>query len=84
MDPGTTIVNSQQAFEGYRIPQTRAIEKQLRSNASQNKEKLRILVGYVASSELPGLLEEVSHPETPSPACNFGALTVLDLQWQLP
>ncbi|ETI23682.1 hypothetical protein G647_05485 [Cladophialophora carrionii CBS 160.54] len=45
MEPGTTLVNWQQAFEGYRIPQTRAIEKQLRSSAAQNKEKLRTLVG---------------------------------------
>jgi hypothetical protein len=45
MEPGTTLVNWQQAFEGYRIPQTRTIEKQLRSSAAQNKEKLRTLVG---------------------------------------
>ncbi|EXJ62471.1 hypothetical protein A1O7_02908 [Cladophialophora yegresii CBS 114405] len=45
MEPGTTLVNWQQAFEGYRIPQTRAIEKQLRTSAAQNKEKLRTLVG---------------------------------------
>ncbi|KIW70832.1 hypothetical protein PV04_03070 [Phialophora macrospora] len=45
MEPGTTLVNWEQAFERYRIPQTRAIEKQLRSSAAQNKEKLRTLVG---------------------------------------
>lgn len=47
MDPGATLLNWQQAFEGYRIAQTRTIEKQLRSQATQNKEKLRTLVGYV-------------------------------------
>jgi hypothetical protein len=45
MDPGVVIANWQQAFEAYRIPQTRAVEKQLRSSAAQNKEKLRTLVG---------------------------------------
>ncbi|KIX09134.1 uncharacterized protein Z518_00212 [Rhinocladiella mackenziei CBS 650.93] len=45
MDPGTTITTWQQAFEEYRIPTTRTIEKQLRSSAARDKEKLRALVG---------------------------------------
>ncbi|KAJ9603361.1 hypothetical protein H2200_012139 [Cladophialophora chaetospira] len=64
MDSGTTVVNWQQAFESYSIPQTRAIEKQLRSNAAQNKEKLRTLVGYVAHRDT--LVTEISCPRTDS------------------
>jgi hypothetical protein len=45
MDPGATIDTWQQAFEEYRIPATRAIEKQLRASASRDKEKLRGLAG---------------------------------------
>ncbi|EXJ72470.1 uncharacterized protein A1O5_04974 [Cladophialophora psammophila CBS 110553] len=45
MDPGTALINWQHAFENHRIPQTRVIEKQLRSSAAQNKDKLRALVG---------------------------------------
>ncbi|OAG43004.1 hypothetical protein AYO21_02623 [Fonsecaea monophora] len=45
MDPTTTILNWQNAFENHRIPQTRVIEKQLRASAAQNKDKLRALVG---------------------------------------
>lgn len=45
MEPGTVITTWQQAFEQYRIPTTRAIEKQLRANAARDKEKLRVLVG---------------------------------------
>ncbi|EXJ87583.1 hypothetical protein A1O3_04543 [Capronia epimyces CBS 606.96] len=45
MDPGATITTWQQAFEEYRIPVTRAIEKQLRASAARDREKLRALVG---------------------------------------
>jgi hypothetical protein len=45
METETVITNWQQAFKTYRIPQTRAIEKQIRSSAAQNKDKLRTLVG---------------------------------------
>ncbi|KEF61474.1 uncharacterized protein A1O9_03040 [Exophiala aquamarina CBS 119918] len=45
MEPGTSITTWQQAFEEYRIPTTRAIEKQLKSTAARDKEKLRTLVG---------------------------------------
>lgn len=45
MDPGATVTTWQQAFEEYRIPATRAIEKQLRASAARDKEKLRALVG---------------------------------------
>lgn len=45
MDSGTTITSWEQAFETRRIPETRTIEKQLRSSATRDKEKLRGLVG---------------------------------------
>ncbi|EXJ83707.1 hypothetical protein A1O1_07331 [Capronia coronata CBS 617.96] len=45
MEPGGTIATWQQAFEEYRIPATRAIEKQLRASVTRDKEKLRALVG---------------------------------------
>ncbi|KIV91506.1 hypothetical protein PV10_06038 [Exophiala mesophila] len=45
MDPVTTITSWEQAFESHRIPETRAIEKQLRTSATRDKEKLRSLVG---------------------------------------
>lgn len=42
----TVSVNTwSEAFEKYPIPTTRNVEKQLRSNVSQNKTKLRALVG---------------------------------------
>ncbi|KAK5195675.1 hypothetical protein LTR96_002436 [Exophiala xenobiotica] len=63
MDQGTTITRWQQAFEEYRIPTTRAIEKQLRASASRDKEKLRGLVGgsyreLLATAEAIVVLEE--------------------------
>lgn len=42
---GAKITTWQQAFQEHRIPTTRAIEKQLRSSATQDREKLRVLVG---------------------------------------
>jgi len=50
MEPGTSITTWQQAFEEYRIPATRTIEKQLKSSAARDKEKLRTLVGWVKTS----------------------------------
>ncbi|KAK5065277.1 hypothetical protein LTR84_001115 [Exophiala bonariae] len=45
MESVGTITTWQQAFEEYRIPTTRVIEKQLKSSATRDKEKLRTLVG---------------------------------------
>jgi hypothetical protein len=45
METETSITTWQQAFEAYRIPTTRTIEKQLLSDVSLDKEKLRTLVG---------------------------------------
>jgi heme A synthase len=60
MDPGTSITTWQQAFEEYRVPTTRAIEKQLKSSATRDKEKLRVLVGWV---NIPSLLVHVQYLE---------------------
>lgn len=45
MEPIANLQSWQQAFEDYPISTTRAIEKQLRANISNNKEKLRAVVG---------------------------------------
>ncbi|KIV76902.1 hypothetical protein PV11_08752 [Exophiala sideris] len=65
MEPGTTISTWQQAFQDYRIPTTRAIEKQLRAGVSRDKEKLRALVGgsyreLLATAEAIVVLQEKS------------------------
>ena len=45
MDTAFDLQTWQQAFEQHPISTTRTIEKQLRVNAANNREKLRILVG---------------------------------------
>ena len=45
MDVSTSLQTWQQAFEDYPISTTRALEKQLRSNITNGKERLRSLVG---------------------------------------
>ncbi|KAK6368091.1 hypothetical protein LTS17_009831 [Exophiala oligosperma] len=63
MESGAVLTSWHQAFEEHRIPTTRAIEKQLRANASRDKEKLRGLVGgsyreFLATAEAIVVLEE--------------------------
>lgn len=70
MDPGTSITTWQQAFEEYRIPTTRTIEKQLKSSATRDKEKLRVLVGWV---NIPSFLLHVY--------LAFGLLPPLGVTW---
>jgi conserved oligomeric Golgi complex subunit 1 len=45
MESSSQLASWSQAFEDYSIVQTRAIEKQLRSDIALNKQKLRNLVG---------------------------------------
>ncbi|KAI5804054.1 hypothetical protein DFH27DRAFT_610057 [Peziza echinospora] len=44
LDPNT-LANWETAFEQYSVPQVRALHRQLQSNLSVNREKLRALVG---------------------------------------
>jgi len=45
MEAGTGLTSWQQAFEEYRIPEIRVIERELRASVARDKEKLRAIVG---------------------------------------